>query len=100
MGGFMQPQGHVQMVMNTVDFGLNPQAALDAPRWEWETANRVNIERSMPEHLYHGLARLGHEVSWSNNRIAFGRGQIIWRNAEGVLCGGTEPRTDGAVAAW
>lgn len=100
MGGFMQPQGHVQMVMNTVDFGLNPQASLDAPRWEWEAANRVNIERSTPEHLYHGLARLGHEVTWSNNRIAFGRGQIIWRNAEGVLCGGTEPRTDGAVAAW
>jgi gamma-glutamyltranspeptidase/glutathione hydrolase len=100
MGGFMQPQGHVQMIMNTVDFGLNPQASLDAPRWEWESGNRVNIERSMPEHLYHGLARLGHEVTWSNNRIAFGRGQIIWRNAEGVLCGGTEPRTDGAVAAW
>lgn len=100
MGGFMQPQGHVQMVMNTVDFGLNPQASLDAPRWEWEAANRVNIERSTPEYLYHGLARLGHDVSWSNNRIAFGRGQIIWRNAEGVLCGGTEPRTDGSVAAW
>ena len=100
MGGFMQPQGHVQMVMNTVDFGLNPQASLDAPRWEWESAKRVNIERSMPEHLYHGLARLGHDVAWSNNRLAFGRGQIIWRNAQGVLCGGTEPRTDGAVAAW
>lgn len=100
MGGFMQPQGHVQMVMNTVDFGLNPQASLDAPRWEWEAANRVNIERSMPEHVYHGLARLGHEVTWSNNRIGFGRGQIIWRDAAGVLCGGTEPRTDGAVASW
>ena len=100
MGGFMQPQGHVQMVMNTVDFGLNPQASLDAPRWEWEAANRVNIERATPEHLYHGLARLGHDVTWSNNRIAFGRGQIIWRNAEGVLCGGTEPRTDGSIAAW
>jgi gamma-glutamyltranspeptidase/glutathione hydrolase len=100
MGGFMQPQGHVQMVMNTVDFGLNPQASLDAPRWEWEAGKRVNIERSTPEHLFHGLARLGHDVTWSNNRIAFGRGQIIWRNADGVLCGGTEPRTDGSIAAW
>jgi gamma-glutamyltranspeptidase / glutathione hydrolase len=100
MGGFMQPQGHVQMVMNTVDFGLNPQASLDAPRWEWESAKRVNIERATPEHLFHGLASLGHDVSWSNNRIGFGRGQIIWRDAHGVLCGGTEPRTDGAVAAW
>jgi gamma-glutamyltranspeptidase/glutathione hydrolase len=100
MGGFMQPQGHVQMVMNTIDFGLNPQASLDAPRWEWESARRVSIERSTPEHLYHGLAALGHEVSWSNNRIGFGRGQIIWRDAQGVLCGGTESRTDGAIAAW
>jgi len=100
MGGFMQPQGHVQVVMNSIDFGLNPQAALDAPRWEWESARRVNIDRATPEHLFHGLAALGHEVSWSNNRIAFGRGQIIWRNAAGVLCGGTEPRTDGAIAAW
>ena len=100
MGGFMQPQGHVQMVMNTVDFGLNPQASLDAPRWEWDRGLRVNIERAMPEHLFHGLAALGHEVNWSGNRLAFGRGQIIWRNAQGVLCGGTEPRTDGAIAAW
>ncbi len=100
MGGFMQPQGHVQTVMNSIDFGLNPQATLDAPRWEWLSAKHVSIERSTSEHLFHGLAALGHELSWSNNRIAFGRGQIIWRNADGVLCGGTEPRTDGAIAAW
>jgi gamma-glutamyltranspeptidase/glutathione hydrolase len=100
MGGFMQPQGHVQMVMNTVDFGLNPQASLDAPRWEWESGNRVNLEPSVPEHLYHALAGLGHDVVWSNNRLGFGRGQIIWRNEAGVFCGGTEPRTDGQIAAW
>jgi gamma-glutamyltranspeptidase/glutathione hydrolase len=100
MGGFMQPQGHVQMVMNTVDFGLNPQASLDAPRWEWKEGNKVAIERSTSDHLFYGLEGLGHEVAWNNNRVALGRGQIIWRNDQGVLCGGTEPRTDGAVAAW
>ena len=100
MGGFMQPQGHVQVVMNTVDFGLNPQATLDAPRWEWERGLRVSLEHSTPPHLFQGLAGLGHEVSWSSNRQAFGRGQIIWRNADGVLCGGTEPRADGSIAAW
>ena len=100
MGGFMQPQGHVQVVMNTVDFGLNPQATLDAPRWEWERGLRVSLEHSTPPHLCQGLAGLGHDVSWSNNRQAFGRGQIIWRNADGVLCGGTEPRADGCIAAW
>lgn len=97
MGGFMQPQGHVQMIMNTVDFKLNPQAALDAPRWEWESGRLINIERNTPEHLFRGLAARGHEVNWQNNRLAFGRGQIIWRDESGVLCGGTEPRTDGAV---
>ena len=100
MGGFMQPQGHVQMVMNTVDFGLNPQASLDAPRWEWKEGNKVAIERSTSDHLFYGLEGLGHEVAWNNNRVALGRGQIIWRNDQGILCGGTEPRTDGAVAAW
>ncbi len=100
MGGFMQPQGHVQMVMNTVDFHLNPQAALDAPRWEWEKGQTVNIEHSTGEHLFRGLAARGHEVNWQNNRLAFGRGQIIWRDQAGVLCGGTEPRTDGAVVGW
>ncbi len=100
MGGFMQPQGHVQMVMNTIDFGLNPQAALDAPRWEWERGRRVQIEHATPPHVLHGLAGLGHDVAWSHNRQAFGRGQIIWRNPQGVLCGGTEPRADGAIAAW
>lgn len=100
MGAFMQPQGHVQMVMNSIDFGLNPQAALDAPRWEWESGMRINIESTMAEHLYRGLADLGHDVAWSNNRLGFGRGQIIWRNDEDVLCGATEPRSDGCVAAW
>ncbi|MFX6019415.1 gamma-glutamyltransferase, partial [Acinetobacter baumannii] len=75
--------------MNTVDFGLNPQAALDAPRWEWEKGNKVSIEHSTAEHLFRGLGGLGHEVAWSGNQLGFGRGQIIWRNDEGVLCGGT-----------
>ena len=100
MGGFMQPQGHVQMVMNTVDFHLNPQASLDAPRWEWEAGQQVNIERITGEHIFRGLAARGHDVNWQNNRLAFGRGQIIWRDETGVFCGGTEPRTDGAVVGW
>ena len=100
MGGFIQPQGHVQMVMNTVDFGLNPQASLDAPRWEWESGRLVHIERTTSEHLFRGLSDLGHEVNWQNNRLGFGRGQIIWRGENGVYAGGCEPRTDGAVAAY
>ncbi|WP_018130879.1 gamma-glutamyltransferase family protein [Effusibacillus pohliae] len=100
MGGFMQPQGHVQVVMNTVDFHLNPQAALDAPRWQWMQGKTVEIEHSAPAHVAEALARMGHDVKWAVGSGGFGRGQIIWRQANGVLVGGTEPRTDGQVAAW
>lgn len=100
MGGFMQPQGHLQVVMNTVDFHLNPQAALDAPRWQWLEGRVVEFEHSTPPHLVEALARMGHQARWAVGSGGFGRGQIIWRQENGVLVGGTEPRTDGQVAAW
>lgn len=99
MGGFMQPQGHVQVVMNTVDFHLNPQAALDAPRWQWIEGKTVELEHTTPAHIAEALARLGHDVKWAMGSGSFGRGQIIWRTDHGVLAGGTEPRTDGHIAA-
>ncbi|MBC5637703.1 gamma-glutamyltransferase family protein [Ornithinibacillus sp. BX22] len=101
MGGFMQPQGHVQVVMNTVDFGLNPQAALDAPRWQWMKEKVVEVENRFPHHLAQALAEKGHHIKIALEPNSFGRGQIIWRDPEtGVLVGGTETRTDGTVAAW
>ena len=101
MGGYMQPQGHMQVIMNTIDFGLNPQAALDAPRWQWVKEKRVLVEPHFPAHLAEALIRKGHEIEIALDPGLFGRGQIIWRNNEtGVLTGGTEPRTDGAIAAW
>ncbi|RZT21292.1 gamma-glutamyltransferase family protein [Fictibacillus sp. BK138] len=101
MGGYMQPQGHVQVVMNTVDFHLNPQASLDAPRWQWMEDKKVLVERSLPAHIADELARRGHDVQVAMDSGNFGRGQIIWRDPEtGVLAGGTEGRTDGSIAAW
>ncbi len=100
MGGFMQPQGHVQVVMNMVDFGLNPQAALDAPRWQWLEGKSVSFEHSTPAHIVEALARRGHHANWAVGSTSFGRGQIIRQEDNGVLVGGTEPRTDGHVAAW
>lgn len=100
MGGFMQPQGHVQVLMNTIDFKLNPQAALDAPRFLWVKDRHVQVERSFPHNLGDGLSRMGHHIEWSADTGLFGRGQMIWRNEDGVLTGGTEPRTDGVVASW
>ncbi|RXT03732.1 gamma-glutamyltransferase family protein [Ammoniphilus sp. CFH 90114] len=101
MGAYMQPQGHVQVIMNTIDFHLNPQAALDSPRWCWIKDKVVEVEPNFPDHLVQALERKGHEVQKSINHSRFGRGQIIWRDPKtGVLTGGTEPRTDGQIAAW
>jgi gamma-glutamyltranspeptidase / glutathione hydrolase len=100
MGGYMQPQGHVQVVMNTVDFGLNPQAALDAPRWQWTEGMSVDVEHQVPEHIVNALIRKGHKIRVAPDSGGFGRGQIIWRDEHGVCVGGTEPRADGSIAAW
>lgn len=100
MGGYMQPQGHVQVVMNTVDFLMNPQSALDCPRWQWVGEKRVQLEDRVPEEIIEGLKAKGHEIEIMSDYGSFGRGQIIWRDEEGVLCGATEPRTDGTVAAF
>ena len=101
MGGYMQPQGHYQVAINTIDYKLNPQAALDAPRWQWIEGNTVHVEPGFPNHLAQALIRLGHDIRPTIDTGSFGRGQIIWRDPEtGVLSGGTESRTDGAIALW
>jgi gamma-glutamyltranspeptidase/glutathione hydrolase len=100
MGGFMQPQGHMQVIMNTIDFHLNPQQALDAPRWQWMEGRRVEVEPGFPVHIAEQLKARGHQISMQLEAGGFGRGQIIWRTEEGTLCGGTEPRTDGMIAVW
>ncbi len=101
MGGFMQPQGHLQVIMNTIDFHLNPQAALDAPRWQWHKGKLISVEQNLPNHLIKELEKKGHQIRVEHNSNSFGRGQIIWRNPKtGVLFGGTDPRTDSAISAW
>ena len=101
MGGFMQPQGHVQGVLNTLRYGLNPQQALDAPRWQWLQGKAVDLEPALGAQLARALDARGHDVRLQLDSSAFGRGQIIWRNPQtGVLEGGTESRTDGQIAAW
>ncbi|ADY55438.1 gamma-glutamyltransferase 2 [Syntrophobotulus glycolicus DSM 8271] len=101
MGGYIQPQAQVQVLMNILDFGLNPQAALDAPRWQWLEGNKVEVEASFPDSLAEELLQSGHQiVRGPAGATTFGRGQLIWRDDRGVLTGATEPRTDGTVAVW
>ncbi len=100
MGGFMQPQGHVQVVINLLDYGLNPQAALDHPRWRWDKGPEVSVEESFDSASLNALAEKGHIVRTEPSGGAFGRGQIILRDGNGVLTAGTECRADSAAAAW
>jgi gamma-glutamyltranspeptidase/glutathione hydrolase len=100
MGAYMQPQGHVQVVMNCVDFHMNPQEALDAPRWQWTGEMRASFEPGFSVNTAQKLMRMGHDVTLALHPTDFGRGQIIWRTDDGALAGGTDPRTDGCVEAW
>ncbi|MCL2350705.1 MAG: gamma-glutamyltransferase family protein [Defluviitaleaceae bacterium] len=98
MGGYMQPQGHAQVILNTIHKNLNPQQALDAPRWQWMADKRFEVEHHFPRHIAQHLAGLGHQISTPPDSGGFGRGQIIWRMENGMLCGGTENRCDGHIA--
>jgi gamma-glutamyltranspeptidase/glutathione hydrolase len=103
MGGFMQPQGHVQVLSALVDHGLDPQSALDLPRFcidVEELGGRVALEEGMPADVVSDLEKGGHPVYrvGGYDRSLFGRGQVILRDAEtGVLCAGSDPRADGCA---
>jgi gamma-glutamyltranspeptidase/glutathione hydrolase len=103
MGGFMQPQGHVQVLSALVDDGLDPQSALDLPRFciDAEDSNgQVAIEEGMPHDTFVRLEKMGHPVYWVSGyeRALFGRGQVILRDpSTGVLCAGSDPRADGCA---
>jgi gamma-glutamyltranspeptidase/glutathione hydrolase len=102
MGGFMQPQGHLQVFLALAQ-GLDPQAALDLPRFCLEdgtAAAAVALEAGIPARTVKDLAGRGHPVhlvkGWE--RALFGRGQVILRDAESdVLTGGSDPRADGCA---
>lgn len=106
MGGFMQPQGHVQVMLNMLAFGYHPQAALDSPRFclaapnEESTDRTVWVEEGISEAAIEGLRRLGHKIEvlsgWK--RAMFGRGQIIrsyYDDGKMVYAAGSDPRGDG-----
>lgn len=106
MGGFMQPQGHFQVMSAMVDDGLNPQETLNRPRFclEEGTGDSVlALEEGIPVATMARLAELGHHVKpvSGRGRGVFGDGQIIRRDADtGVLFGGSDPRKDGLVTTF
>ncbi|NLK00078.1 MAG: gamma-glutamyltransferase [Clostridia bacterium] len=103
MGGYMQPQGHMQVAMNMIDFHMNPQDALDAPRFCWSDKLNFDIEDHFNPAAVDILVRKGHEIATHNAYTGdycdrpFGRGQIILLTEDNTLMGGTEGRGDGAI---
>src|SRR5215216_821200 len=103
MGGFMQPQGHVQVLSALVDDGLDPQSALDLPRFCIEvegSGGRVALEEGIPANVFSDLEKMGHPVYAVSgyDRSLFGRGQVILHDpVSGVLTAGSDPRADGCA---
>jgi gamma-glutamyltranspeptidase/glutathione hydrolase len=110
MGGFMQPQGHVQVLLNMLAFKYNPQAALDAPRFcigagmpdAGNLLDTVYLEDGIGEEVAEALRRMGHQVEIVRGyrRGVFGRGQVIRCHVEEgrhVYSAGSDPRGDGAA---
>jgi gamma-glutamyltranspeptidase / glutathione hydrolase len=101
MGGFMQPQGHLQVIMNMIDFKKDPQEALDAPRFQWMKHKTITVEPEFNQRLVQYLKDRGHDVIIDPNVGSFGRGQIILRDQiKGGYIGGTEKRCDGTIASY
>lgn len=99
MGAFMQPQAHVQVLMNMIDFNLNPQAALDAPRIMWIDDKKIQVEKDFRPEIIDELKKLGHEVEVVSDFKDMGRGQIILKDKD-VYIGGTEKRTDSNIFSY
>jgi gamma-glutamyltranspeptidase/glutathione hydrolase len=100
MGGFMQPQGHLQVGTNLVTFGMDPQTALDAARFNWLEGSRTALEAAVPDKVRRALIKRGHDILPPDTPMQYGGGQVIVRDPAGVLTGGSEPRNDGAAVGW
>jgi len=100
MGGPIQPPGHVQTLVRMLCYGMNPQAALDAPRWRVNGGMAIELEAAAALELRAGLAALGHELrSVPDSYMDFGAGQIIARSGNGYVAA-SDPRRDGQAAGF
>lgn len=116
MGGGMQPQGHMQVLINMIDYGMNPQEAGDAAR-VYHIGGRsssqgleedghdalgvLNVEPGVPVETRERLAEMGHNVKLVEDGTIFGGYQAVLRDPEtGVYCGATEMRKDGTAVGY
>ncbi len=100
MGGFMQPQGHAQVMVRLADYNQNPQAALDAPRWRVDDGMNVSMEPGFNPNVYDSLRSMGHDVTGASSRtVAHGGGQAIAKLADGYFAA-SDQRRDGMAVGY
>jgi gamma-glutamyltranspeptidase/glutathione hydrolase len=99
MGGTMQPQGHVQVIVRIADHGQNPQAACDAPRFRWVQGTQVSCEKGFPQTTLDELGRRGHDLVAVDDYNQFGSCQAVWRLDDGYLAV-SDPRRDGQAVGF
>jgi gamma-glutamyltranspeptidase / glutathione hydrolase len=99
MGGQMQPQGHVQVLVRLVDHGQNPQAACDGPRFRWVQGTHVACEQGFSTSTLDELRGRGHQLTVADDYGEFGSCQAIWRLDDGYLAV-SDPRRDGQSAGF
>ena len=97
MGGAYQATGHARFVSNLVDFGMDPQSAIDAPRC-FSDAGNMQVERGYSDSVRQQLADMGHDVSIPHTAI--GGAQAIMIHENGVLEGASDPRKDGCALGY
>jgi gamma-glutamyltranspeptidase/glutathione hydrolase len=102
MGGPMQAQGHVQMVLRTQLFGQDPQMAADAPRWRVTEGLGVACETTLPAQTIETLRGMGHVISLEtpDNAFGFGGAQLVHRLPGRGYVAGSDPRKDGAALGF
>lgn len=100
MGGPMQPQGHLQILLRTLVYGQDPQVAIDARRWRVISGRKVAVEPGFDPRLVEGLRARGHEiVDPPDGVFGFGGAQMVMR-AGGGYVGGSDPRKDGQAVGF
>ena len=105
----MQPQGHLQLISAMLDLNMDPQSAIDLPRFciaDGQSGGAVFFEDGIDPDVVEQLRKMGHKVATNPilkgyGRMLFGRAQIILRDKDsGVLCAGSDGRADGAAMGW
>lgn len=99
MGGRMQPQGHLQMVLRIGVYNQNPQTASDAPRWFLLSSNEVGIEKGFNTKTLEELKNRGHDLSHTIARELYGGAQIIYKLENGY-CAASDSRKDGQAIGF